>query len=69
MNFIETRGNDGEYPLQVSFSQAILAPIASYGGIYVPEKLPELGDSFYRNMLILPIKHWLKPFWMPLKLI
>ncbi len=49
MNFIETRGNDGEHPLQVSFSQAILAPIASYGGIYVPEKLPELGDSFLQK--------------------
>ncbi len=49
MNFIETRGNDGEHPLQVTFSQAILAPIASYGGIYVPETLPELGDRFLQQ--------------------
>lgn len=46
MNFIETRGNDGEHPKQVTFSQAILAPIASFGGIYVPEYLPDLGANF-----------------------
>ena len=46
MNFIETRGNDGQHPLQVSFSEAILSPIASYGGIYSPESLPELGTDF-----------------------
>ncbi len=49
MNFIETRGNDGEHPLQVTFSQAILAPIASFGGIYVPEQLPDLGDEFLQQ--------------------
>ena len=46
MNFIETRGNDGQHPLKVTFSEAILSPIASYGGIYVPENLPELGLDF-----------------------
>lgn len=46
MNFIETRGNDGEHPLEVTFSSAILAPIASFGGIYVPKTLPELGQEF-----------------------
>ncbi len=46
MNFIETRGNDGERPYNVSFSQAILSPIASYGGLYVPLKLPDLGQVF-----------------------
>lgn len=51
MNFIETRGNDGEHPLLVSFSQAILAPIASFGGIYVPEYLPDLGADFLQQQL------------------
>jgi threonine synthase len=46
MNFIETRGNDGTRPYNVSFSQAILSPIASFGGLYVPLKLPDLGQVF-----------------------
>ncbi len=46
MNFIETRGNDGTRPYNVSFSQAILSPIASYGGLYVPLTLPDLGEVF-----------------------
>jgi threonine synthase len=46
MQFIETRGNDGQHPEKVNFSAAILAPIASYGGIYCPETLPDLGASF-----------------------
>jgi len=49
MNFIETRGNDGEHPLEVTFSSAILAPIASFGGIYVPKTLPELGLDFLQQ--------------------
>ena len=46
MNFIETRGNDGQRPVQVSFSEAILNPISSFGGIYSPESIPELGTDF-----------------------
>jgi threonine synthase len=46
MKFIETRGNDGQHPLQVSFSEAILTPISSYGGLYSPASLPKLGQSF-----------------------
>lgn len=46
MQFIETRGNDGQHPNKASFSEAILAPISSFGGIYSPESLPELGESF-----------------------
>jgi len=46
MNFIETRGNDGRRPSSVTFSQAILKPLCSFGGIYVPEYLPELGETF-----------------------
>ena len=49
MNFIETRGNDGRRPLEVSFSTAILGPMASFGGIYVPESLPDLGLEFLQN--------------------
>jgi threonine synthase len=46
MKFIETRGNDGMHPEKVSFSEAMLSPINSFGGIYVPESLPVLGLPF-----------------------
>jgi len=46
MNFTQTRGFDETKPKTVTFSQAILAPIASFGGLYVPEILPELGEEF-----------------------
>ena len=49
MKFIETRGNDGVLPYNVSFSQAILSPIASHGGLYVPLKLPDLGQEFLQK--------------------
>lgn len=51
MNFIETRGNDGKRPSSVSFSEAILSPMSSFGGIYVPESLPTLGEPFLRAHL------------------
>ena len=51
MNFIETRGNDGRHPEKVSFSEAILTPISSYGGLYSPESLPELDQSFFDSQL------------------
>ena len=51
MNFIETRGNDGQHPESVSFSQAILSPISSFGGIYSPESLPDLGEYFLNKHL------------------
>ncbi|MDH5785823.1 MAG: threonine synthase [Chromatiales bacterium] len=51
MNFIETRGNDGQHPLKVSFSEAILNPMSSFGGIYSPESLPSFGDSFLADHL------------------
>ena len=51
MNFIETRGNDGQHPEKISFSEAILSPISSYGGIYSPESLPDLGASFLSDHL------------------
>lgn len=49
MNFIETRGNDGQKPLHVSFSEAILSPSASFGGLYVPEKFPSLDSDFWEK--------------------
>lgn len=51
MHFIETRGNDGQRSEKVSFSEAILSPISSFGGIYSPETLPELGTSFFAQHL------------------
>jgi threonine synthase len=49
MHFTETRGNDGQHPEKVSFSEAILAPISSFGGIYSPEFLPNLGEIFLKE--------------------
>ena len=46
MKFTETRGNDGASPKSVSFSEAILSPMSSFGGIYSPESLPDLGSDF-----------------------
>ena len=51
MQFIETRGNDGSKSPKVNFSEAILSPIASFGGIYVSEKLPEFGIDFLEKHL------------------
>ncbi|AXX86162.1 threonine synthase [Malaciobacter marinus] len=51
MNFIETRGNDKIKPSEVSFSEAILSPSASFGGLYVPKELPKLEDNFLQNHL------------------
>ncbi|MCW8933283.1 MAG: threonine synthase [Gammaproteobacteria bacterium] len=51
MKFIETRGNDGQRPTHVNFSEAILGPISSFGGIYSPESLPVPGPDFLQNHL------------------
>ncbi len=51
MNFIETRGNDGSSPKSVTFSEAILKPMSSFGGIYSPESLPDLGRDFLQKHL------------------
>ncbi len=51
MQFIETRGNDGQRPEKVSFSAAILSPMSSFGGIYSPEALPDLGEDFFADHL------------------
>jgi len=49
MNFIQTRGYEPSKPKTVTFSEAILAPIASFGGLYVPESLPDLGEEFLQK--------------------
>jgi len=51
MQFIETRGNDGAKPQKVNFSEAILNPSASFGGIYVPESLPSFDSAFLNRHL------------------
>ena len=51
MQFIETRGNDGSRPAKIDFSDAILNPSASYGGLYVPESLPPLESTFLKRHL------------------
>ncbi len=51
MKFIETRGNDGQRPTHITFSSAILGPISSFGGIYSPESLPDLGVDFLQDHL------------------
>ena len=51
MNFIQTRGCDETKPTTVTFSEAILSPIASFGGLYVPETLPQLGEEFLTKHL------------------
>lgn len=51
MSFIETRGNDGIREAEVSFSNAILNPSASFGGLYVPKELPKLGINFLQEHL------------------
>lgn len=49
MKFIETRGNDGQRPNSITFSQAILSPMSSFGGIYSPESLPDFSESFLKD--------------------
>jgi threonine synthase len=51
MQFIETRGNDGKKPSSVQFSEAILSPSASFGGLYVPQRLPDLDKDFLEKHL------------------
>jgi len=51
MQFIETRGNDGKKPSSVPFSDAILNPSASFGGLYVPQSLPSLNEAFLTKHL------------------
>lgn len=47
--FIETRGNDSKKPKNVSFSEALLSPSASFGGLYVPKTLPTINSQWLEN--------------------
>jgi len=49
--FVETRGNNGIKKDKVSFSEAILNPSASFGGLYVPENFPNLGVEFIKSFI------------------
>jgi len=51
MSFIETRGNDGIRANEVEFSDAILNPSSSFGGLYVPKEIPDLGEEFISKHL------------------
>ncbi len=51
MQFISTRGSDGSGADAVQFSEAILNPRAAFGGLYVPEALPEMGIVFLSEYL------------------
>jgi len=51
MQLIETRGNDGYKPKTVSFSDAILNPSASFGGLYVPQNIPNINQLFLEKHL------------------
>jgi len=51
MSFIETRGNDGIKAKEVEFSDAILNPSSSFGGLYVPKEIPSLGLDFITKHL------------------
>ena len=49
MKFSETRGNDGQHSSSVPFSEAILNPIASFGGLYSPQSLPQISTDFIQS--------------------
>ena len=51
MFFTETRGNDGTRASRVSFSEALMSPIASFGGIYSPEPMPVISVDFLQQHL------------------
>jgi len=51
MNFTETRGNDGSHDARVGFTDALLSPIASFGGIYAPQTLPRIDSAFLQQHL------------------
>ncbi len=51
MNFTETRGNDGQHKTSVPFSEAILNPIASFGGLYSPQTIPVMSKEFLLQQL------------------
>ena len=73
MSFIETRGNDGVRPAEVEFSDAILNPSSSFGGLYVPKQIPFLGEEFltahidksYKELAFDILKAFKTGLWIP----
>jgi threonine synthase len=51
MQFIETRGNQEGFEIEVPFSKALLSPSASFGGLYVPKTLPTFDETFFDTSL------------------
>ena len=51
MIFTETRGNDGKRAAEVDFATALLAPVASFGGIYSPKSMPAVDLDFLHRHL------------------
>lgn len=49
MLFTETRGNDGQHKTSVPFSAVILNPMASFGGLYSPQSLPQITTDFLQS--------------------
>ena len=60
VNFIESRGNDGKKAKSVTFSEAIKSPSASFGGLYVPEFLPQIDEDFINQSKELNYKEFSK---------
>lgn len=60
MRFIETRGNDGVKPKSVEFSDALLSPNASFGGLYAPISLPTIDGDFLLSCKSLSYKELAK---------
>jgi len=46
--FVGTRGSDGHSKM---LSEILLSPSAPFGGIYVPESIPDLGIGFLKKYL------------------
>ena len=49
MNLVNTRLDAGQPQSEVSFSEAILSPIAAHGGLYAPQSLPKLSADFFKD--------------------
>jgi threonine synthase len=60
MIFVETRGNDGKKSREVGFSEALLSPTASFGGLYAPKHLPSIDAQFLIEALPLEYKELAK---------
>ncbi len=49
IKFIQTRGSQEPNNNKATFSEVLLNPMASYGGLYSPETLPKLDEEFIEN--------------------